>query len=300
MRSRMSPPSRALAAAERSAPGDPRPFAGRADRDQGQPPGRRACRSRWAATCSATSSPRHDAFLVRRLRDAGFVIVGKTSLPEMGILPTTEPRRFGPTAQPVGRSTARPAARAAASAAAVAAGMVPVAHGNDGGGSIRIPAACCGLVGLKPARGRVSVGPDGGHSFLVFDGVLTRTVADTAAVLDVLAGYELGDATWAPPPPTDRSPSRGARDPGACGSRWRSTRRSTAPPLDPVCERRRARRGGAARVARPRRRGDHAAVVGPGPAPGLHPAVRAAWSSLDRLVGGALAGREPDRETSSR
>ena len=77
--------------------------------------------------------------------------------------------------------------------------MVPIAHGNDGGGSIRIPAACCGLVGLKPARGRVSVGPDAGQSFLVTDGVLTRDVADTAAVLDVLAGYEPGDATWAPP-----------------------------------------------------------------------------------------------------
>ncbi|MDQ6816536.1 MAG: amidase [Actinomycetota bacterium] len=79
--------------------------------------------------------------------------------------------------------------------------MVPIAHGNDGGGSIRIPAACCGLVGLKPARGRVSNGPDGGHSFLVSDGVLTRTVTDTAVVLDILAGYEPGDATWAPPPP---------------------------------------------------------------------------------------------------
>ncbi|MFZ0090005.1 MAG: amidase, partial [Solirubrobacteraceae bacterium] len=74
------------------------------------------------------------------------------------------------------------------------------AHGNDGGGSLRIPAACCGLVGLKPARGRVSLGPDVGHSFLVCDGVLTRTVADTAAILDVLAGYEPGDATWAPMP----------------------------------------------------------------------------------------------------
>jgi amidase len=79
--------------------------------------------------------------------------------------------------------------------------MVPIAHGNDGGGSIRIPAACCGLVGLKPARGRVSVGPDAGQSFLVCDGVLTRTVGDAAEALDVLAGYEPGDATWAPPPP---------------------------------------------------------------------------------------------------
>jgi amidase len=78
--------------------------------------------------------------------------------------------------------------------------MVPVAHGNDGGGSIRIPAACCGLVGLKPQRGRISAAPELGESLLGIDGVLSRTVADTAAILDVLAGYELGDATWAPPP----------------------------------------------------------------------------------------------------
>jgi amidase len=140
----------------------------------------------------------HDANCVRRVREAGFVIVGKTTLPEMGILPTTEPRRFGPTHNPwdVERT---PGGSSGGSAAAVAAGIVPVAHGNDGGGSIRIPAACCGLVGLKPARGRVSVGPDGGQSFLVSDGVLTRTVSETAQLLDVLAGYEPGDANWAPP-----------------------------------------------------------------------------------------------------
>jgi amidase len=143
--------------------------------------------------------PRHDAFLVRRLRDAGFVIVGKTALPEMGILPTTESRRFGPTRNPWALDRT-PGGSSGGSAAAVAAGLVPIAHGNDGGGSTRIPAACCGLVGLKPARGRISMGPDTGHSFLSVDGVLTRTVTDTAAVLDLLAGYEAGDATWAPPP----------------------------------------------------------------------------------------------------
>jgi amidase len=143
--------------------------------------------------------PRHDAYLVRRLRAAGFVIVGKTALPEMGILPTSEPRRSGPVHNPWALQRTA-GGSSGGSAAAVAAGMVPIAHGNDGGGSIRIPAACCGLVGLKPARGRVSIGPDSGHSFLVADGVLTRSVADTAQALDVLAGYELGDATWAPPP----------------------------------------------------------------------------------------------------
>jgi amidase len=91
--------------------------------------------------------------------------------------------------------------------------MVPVAHGNDGGGSIRIPAACCGLVGLKPSRGRVSKGPDLGDTFLVSDGVLTRTVGETAALLDVLAGYEVGDATWAARPVEPYATSV-RRDPG--------------------------------------------------------------------------------------
>ena len=91
--------------------------------------------------------------------------------------------------------------------------MIPVAHGNDGGGSIRIPAACCGLVGLKPSRGRISRGPDLGDSFLSFDGVLTRTVAETAQLLDVLAGYEVGDATWAPRPAEPYTTSV-RRDPG--------------------------------------------------------------------------------------
>ena len=145
----------------------------------------------------------------------------------MGILPTTESRRFGPTRNPWDLDRT-PGGSSGGSAAAVAAGMVPIAHGNDGGGSTRIPAACCGLVGLKPARGRVSVGPDGGESFLVQDGVLTRTVAETAALLDVLAGYELGDATWAPPGPERLRRAGRLASPGGCGSASRSIRRSRA------------------------------------------------------------------------
>jgi amidase len=141
----------------------------------------------------------HDSHVVRRLRDEGFVIVGITKMPEFGILPTTEPRAGGPSRNPWD-PTRTPGGSSGGAAAAVASGMLPIAHGNDGGGSIRIPAACCGLVGLKPSRGRVSRGPDSGDSLLVCDGVLSRTVLDSAAALDVLGGYEVGDATWAPPP----------------------------------------------------------------------------------------------------
>jgi amidase len=141
----------------------------------------------------------YDHNVTRRLRDAGFVIVGTTTLPEFGILPVTEARLFGPTRNPWDLQRT-PGGSSGGAAAAVTAGIVPVAHGNDGGGSIRIPAACCGLVGLKPSRGRISPAPLLGDSMLSIDGVLTRTVADTAAILDVLAGYEPGDATWAPAP----------------------------------------------------------------------------------------------------
>ncbi|HWF55168.1 MAG TPA: amidase [Solirubrobacteraceae bacterium] len=179
---------------------------------------------------------RRDAYFVRRLRDAGFVIVGKTAMPEMGILPTTESRRFGPTANPWD-VTRTPGGSSGGSAAAVAAGMVPIAHGNDGGGSIRIPAACCGVVGMKAARGRISVGPDSGDSYLTEDGVLTRSVADTAEVLDLIAGYELGDATWAPPPSApDASYAELARhDPGRLRVGLALNMPLSERPLDPMC-----------------------------------------------------------------
>jgi amidase len=189
-------PDGARAAADAIGPDDSRPFAGVpiAIKDNRAVAGMPLTMGSdlWLDVVS-----RVDAFCVARLRAAGFVIVGKTNMPENGILPTTEPRRFGATANPWALDRT-PGGSSGGSAAAVAAGMVPIAHGNDGGGSIRIPAACCGLVGLKPARGRVSVGPDAGQSFLATDGVLTRNVADSAAVLDLLAGYEPGDATWAP------------------------------------------------------------------------------------------------------
>ncbi len=202
----------ALAAADAIAPGDSRPFAGVpiAIKDNRPVAGMPLTNG---SSLFGDFVPDHDAFLVRRLRDAGFVILGKTSMPEMGILPTTEPRRFGATRNPWDAART-PGGSSGGAAAAVAAGMVPVAHGNDGGGSIRIPASCCGLVGLKTARGRVSVGPNAGHSFLVCDGVLTRSVGDTASVLDVLAGAELGDTTWAPPPPATGYAALAEIDPG--------------------------------------------------------------------------------------
>jgi amidase len=188
----------ALAAAEQISAGDERPFAGVPIAIKNN----RAVRGmRLTYGCALMSDfvCDYDHNVTRRLRDAGFVIVGTTTLPEYGILPVSEARLFGPTRNPwdLGRT---PGGSSGGGAAAVAAGIVPVAHGNDGGGSVRIPAACCGLVGLKVARGRISSAPELGDAMLVVDGVLTRTVGDTAAILDVLAGYEPGDATWAPPP----------------------------------------------------------------------------------------------------
>jgi amidase len=225
-------PERALATAEAVESGDERPFAG-------VPIAIKNNRSLedWRLTygCSLMKDfvANRDHNVVRRLKQAGFVIVGTTTLPEYGILPTTEARLFGPTRNPWDLERT-PGGSSGGAAAAVAAGLVPVAHGNDGGGSLRIPAACCGLVGLKPARGRVSSAPDLGDSALGIDGVLTRTVADTAALLDVLAGYEIGDATWAPSP-AEPFALAAARDAGRL--RIAATTLPPAPEatVDPIC-----------------------------------------------------------------
>jgi amidase len=224
---------RALADAAMIAPGDQRPFAGVPIAIKDNRPVKDMPLT-FSSDLWGDYVADHDAAFVSRLRAAGFVIVGKTKLPEGGILPTCEPRRGGPTRNPWD-PTRTPGGSSGGSAAAVVAGMVPVAHGNDGGGSLRIPAACCGLVGLKAQRGRVSVGPDSGQSFLVTDGVLTRTTADNAAILDLLEGYELGDANWAPRP--DGSYQAAAeRPPGRLriGLALNSALEGT---LDPVCER---------------------------------------------------------------
>jgi amidase len=189
---------RALATADEIGPGDERPFAGVPVAIKNNRPVS-GLRLTYACSLMAEYVADYDHNVTRRLREAGFVIVGSTTLPEYGILPTSEARIFGPTRNPWDLQRT-PGGSSGGAAAAVASGMVPVAHGNDGGGSIRIPAACCGLVGLKPSRGRISAAPELGDSSLGIDGVLTRTVAETAALLDVLEGYELGDSTWAPPP----------------------------------------------------------------------------------------------------
>lgn len=282
----------ALKDAESIGPGDERPFAGVpiAVKDN------RPVTGMPLTMCSDLFGdfvPGHDAYLVRRLREAGFVIVGKTALPEMGILPTTESRRFGPTRNPWALDRT-PGGSSGGSAAAVAAGMVPIAHANDGGGSTRIPAACCGLVGLKAARGRVSVGPDGGDSFLVSDGVLTRTVADTAAALDVLAGYEPGDATWAPAPgePFACAP---ARDPGRLRIGLALEPPLEGAELDPVCER--AARDAAQVLAG---LGHEVSEISP---PWSNRDVLAEFTrmwapliSMTVLIGGRIRGREPTGE----
>jgi amidase len=142
-----------------------------------------------------------DSWLAQRWCDAGLVSCGKTNTPELGILPTTEPEAHGPSRNPwdLGHSTG---GSSGGSAAAVAAGMVPVAHANDGGGSIRIPASACGLVGLKTSRARTTLGPDLGEpsSGFVVEHVVTRSVRDSAAILDATHGPGPGDPYVAPPP----------------------------------------------------------------------------------------------------
>jgi len=144
--------------------------------------------------------PDHDSELVSRFKRSGLIVIGKTNTPEFGILPTTEPELFDQCKNPwnTERTTG---GSSGGSAAAVAAGMVPMAHANDGGGSIRIPASCCGLFGLKPTRGRNPLGPDFGDvlSGLVAEHAVTRTVRDSAALLDATSGPDIGDPYWAPP-----------------------------------------------------------------------------------------------------
>lgn len=140
-----------------------------------------------------------DDHLVKQFRKAGLVVLGNTNTPELGLVCTTEPALHGATRNPWDVERI-PGGSSGGAAAAVAAGMVPIAHANDGGGSIRIPAACCGLVGLKPSRARVSIGAASGQAFggLACDHVVSRTLRDSAAVLDAICGPVAGDPMTAP------------------------------------------------------------------------------------------------------
>jgi|SRR5881394_537556 len=155
-----------------------------------------------------------DTYLAQRFRTAGLVTIGKTSCPELGILPTTEPRAYGPTHNPWDLERTA-GGSSGGSAAAVAAGMLPMAHANDGGGSIRIPASNCGLVGLKPSRQRTSEGPIAGDfmSGLTAELCVSRSVRDTAALLEAVHGPAPGDPYVAPPPLRPYTEEVGA-DPG--------------------------------------------------------------------------------------
>jgi amidase len=174
-----------------------------------------------------------DTELVRRFRAAGFVVVGTSKAPELATSAVTEPLAHGPARNPWDPSRS-PGGSSGGSGAAVAAGIVPVAHGNDMGGSIRIPAALCGLVGLKPTRGRTTPAPRGEvWGPLTHEFVLARSVRDAAGVLDAVAGAVPGD-TWTPAPPARDYATEARADPG----RLRIGLRTTAPngtPVDPAC-----------------------------------------------------------------
>ena len=167
-------------------------------------------RTTYSSRAYANNVPDFDSAVVRRIREAGFVIVGKTNTPEFGTVAFTESELNGVTRNPW-NTDLTPGGSSGGAAAALAAGLVPAAHATDGGGSVRIPASCCGLFGLKPSRGRVSSAPYGVFEGLSTAGPLTRSVEDAAHLLDVLAGYEPGDPWWAPPP--DRPFATATHDP---------------------------------------------------------------------------------------
>ena len=176
----------------------------------------------------------HDTELMARYRKAGLVTVGTTPTPEFGYNATTEATFYGPTRNPWNTNHS-PGGSSGGSGAAVAAGIVPVAHANDGGGSIRIPASCNGLVGLKPTRGRIPSGPDYGELLngIAIEFALTRTVRDCAALLDAVAGPDTGCYGW-PAPPELSYLSESAKQPGKLRIAWMGKAHSGVP-VDAEC-----------------------------------------------------------------
>jgi amidase len=176
----------------------------------------------------------HDGGLVTRLRNAGLVIVGRATAPEFGNHSTAEAEVFGPTRNPWNLERTA-GGSSGGSASAVAARAVPAASASDGAGSIRIPASCCGLFGLKPTRGRISFGPDAGEvlSGLAVEHAVTRSVRDSAALLDATSGQVAGDPYW-PAPPLESYLAQVARDPSPMRIAW-SARAPLGMPVDPEC-----------------------------------------------------------------
>jgi amidase len=189
-------------------------------------------RTTFSSRAFADYVPEFDVAVVRRLKEAGFIVIGKTNTPELGSTAVTESELNGACRNPWD-TTRTPGGSSGGAAAAVAAGLAPAAHGSDGGGSIRIPASCCGIFGIKPSRGRVSPAPYSGLEGLSTSGPLTRTVLDAAALLDVMSGYETGDPYWAPSPERPFAAEVG-RDQGRL-----RVAMTTSPPIeatvDPAC-----------------------------------------------------------------
>jgi amidase len=179
--------------------------------------------------------PEHHSELVRRYLASGVIVLGKTNTPELGLLPVTEPRHFGPSVNPWD-PTRTPGGSSGGSAAAVAARMVPMASGGDGGGSMRIPASCCGIFGFKPSRGRTPVGPDAAENWqgLAVEHVLTRSVRDSAAMLDATAGPDALAYHHLPPPERPFLDALGDR-PTPLRVGWSAEPYLPAGGVDPAC-----------------------------------------------------------------
>jgi Asp-tRNA(Asn)/Glu-tRNA(Gln) amidotransferase A subunit family amidase len=181
----------------------------------------------------AASPAAADNAVVAAYRAAGLTIFGKTNTPEFGLEPVTEPELFGPSRNPWDLERT-PGGSSGGAAAAVAAGIVPAAHASDGGGSIRIPASCCGLFGMKPSRGRVSLAPanEGWGGFSI-QHVVSRSVRDSAALLDVISVPQPGDPYWAAPPPRPFA-AEVSQPPGAMRIAF-TTQSIAAEAIDPEC-----------------------------------------------------------------